>query len=174
LDHFGRHADDGVGRLICVEHHLACRNAHHRKPACLKPRIASCVTLRPITEVVAYSIDLDRKARLRAKEVKHVGPNRVLTAEGWRSWLPLAQSRPQSRFRRGEIATKSPGKSDCFFRRSHGRKTPSTMLRMVPLPRFAWEDNSAAQTRVTVPGAPLCVGLRKSAQAAEDAPGRRS
>jgi hypothetical protein len=124
LDHFGRHADDGVGRLICVEHHLACRNAHHRKPACLKPRIASCVTLRPITEVVAYSVDLDRKARLRAKEVKHTAPDRVLATEDRRSRRPRPQSIPESRLRRGKIAAKSPRKSHRFFRRPHGRKPP--------------------------------------------------
>jgi hypothetical protein len=180
LDYFGRRADDGVSRQICVKHHLACRNAHRRKPPYLRPRVASCVTLRPITEVVAYSVDLDHKARLRAKEVKHVGPDRVLTTEDWRSWLPLAQSDPRSRLRRGKIAAKSPRKSHRFFRRPHGRQPPPPSFGRSPSPASrARIAPSASLFRplwrvVIVPGVPPCAGRRKSAQAAEGAPSRRS
>jgi hypothetical protein len=81
MDHFGRHACDRGGDLIVIAHRLACRNAHHQKPMRAKPSIAADVALRPVTQVVAQPVDLDRKARLRAKEVKHIAPNGMLATE---------------------------------------------------------------------------------------------
>ena len=99
----------------------------------------SRIVARAVAHVVACSVDLDRESRRGAAEVDHIGPDRVLPSKDRFFQRARLQITPQPRFRRRQCAAQAARSCDGLGRRSHGR-APSTMLRMVPLPRVAGED----------------------------------
>ena len=159
---FHRQPNDCIGHVIDLPGNIDRRNTHDRNSSLPKPRVLSSVALRAIGGIVAHPVDLDRQQGLGTVEVEHVWPNRMLAAKDRHARRASAQSGPQPRFRWRKIAAQAPCVGDGLLRRSHMSSlatlhhgmcitvetsalswvAPSTVLRTVPLPRFAWEDGA--------------------------------
>ena len=92
--HLRRHSNDGVSRYTNAARQFACRNAHHRHATRLKPSVTTDIALWPIPHIVTDPVNFDREPRLRAKEIEHVRPNRMLTTKHRLSRRALTQSTP--------------------------------------------------------------------------------
>jgi hypothetical protein len=78
--------NDRIRRLVKVLSQLGCWNAHHGHAALLEPSVTPLVTLRSITHVVAYAVNLDCEICFCAVEVEDVWPDRMLPAEYRLAW----------------------------------------------------------------------------------------
>jgi hypothetical protein len=101
---------------------------------CLPQRpITRDITLGAITAAMRFAVDFNRQPSIAAKEVKYVGTQRMLTSE-FQSVRPGTQDSPKQHLRQAHSAAKS---SRAIYPSSlplGHRISPSTMLRMVPLP----------------------------------------
>src|SRR6185312_9950303 len=70
-------------------------------------------------------------------KIENVRADRVLSSKTQRSQLSSPEGLPQHNFGQAHVPAQRAGTSKCFCRCPHA---PSTMLRMVPLPRFAEEE----------------------------------
>jgi hypothetical protein len=87
--------------------------------------------------IVGVTVDFDRETRGGAIEVEDVRSNRVLSAKAQSRELALPQGLPQNDFRQAHFLPQFARSFESPDRRAHA---PSTMLRMVPLPRVAGEE----------------------------------
>ena len=118
LDQRRRQSHEAVGDGVDSAQHIDCGDARHGHALGLKPSVPARVALRPVFHLVAHPVDFDRKARLGAIKVEHIGPDRMLTPEGRHAGLTRAQPAPQHRLRRRQFAAKLAGAGDGLRRRS--------------------------------------------------------
>ena len=101
-----------------------------------KPLVAALVALLPVRGVMRQSVHLQREPRGGAVEIENVEADRVLPAKAQATGLPFPQCAPKQDLRQRHCSAELAGAVDGQLRCSHA---PSTMLLMVPLPRFAGE-----------------------------------
>ncbi len=133
-------SDDIANDAVQIAKHLAGRNTQDGHAMLREKRIAPRVPLRPVSPLMGFPIDLHRKLCRRAVEVEHIRPRRMLPAKT-QAFRPLAQDTPQHDLRQRQVA---PEMSRSSYRPARLRRyshRPSTMLRMVPLPKHSLGRN---------------------------------
>ncbi len=125
--------DDQANHSFKIIQHIVRGNAQRPYAGIPQDFIARQIALRPIAPFMRFAIDFDRKAGFAAKKVQHKRPDRVLSTK-FEPLRPLSQHAPQKHFRQAHIAPKIAGAINRADLPSAHRTSPSTMLRMVPLP----------------------------------------
>ena len=133
-----------------VAQHFGRRHAQGSEAEPAYDCIPLLIPRRPVTPRMRLAIDLDRQARLQAREVETVRPKRMLSPE----LVPprtLAESAPEQHLRQVAGAAFAAGAQDGG---AGCREDPSTMLRMVPLPVPGRYERHAHHIRNTPKRAP--------------------
>ena len=121
-----------------IRHHLTGRNPKRCNTRIGKPLVPSFVPLCPFAKVMGASINLNRQPRIAAEEVQNIDTAGVLPAE-FQSAGPFPEFPPQQHFRQRHFPAQLSRPVDparLRFGRNVSKhvNSPSTMLRMVPLP----------------------------------------
>ncbi len=126
------------GNRVQIPQHLKRRNTQRRDAACIEPGITPAIRPGANSAAMPLTIDLDRQSRIAAKEIENVGAARMLPPK-----LQTARSRsqylPQQHLRQRHLSAQLPralyrSERSRWRLISQHRLSPSTMLRMVPLP----------------------------------------
>jgi hypothetical protein len=109
------------------------RYPKYTTPLTRKPRIANLILGRLVAAPMRFAIHLDRQLRARAEEIQHIAPRRMLMTK-----LETRRSRPQGgpeqNLGQGHLLVQASCIADNLSRPGQHFASPSTMLRMVPLP----------------------------------------
>jgi hypothetical protein len=117
--HRDRHSHHSVRRLVELARQLARGYSDDRYALRFEPALSTQIALGPIAHVVRDSINFDSEARLRAIEIEHIKPHRVLTAKGRQARDSGAQAAPKASFGRRKLAPELARAGDGPRRRSH-------------------------------------------------------
>ena len=113
--------------------HVASWNPQNVHGVASQPPIPILVPLRLVSAIVRLSVDLDRERGIETIEVEYIGAGGMLSAE-LDTCGTLAQFAPKKHFRQCHGLAKRARVSDGFSWSHQHCASPSTMLRMVPLP----------------------------------------
>ena len=94
-------AQDAVGDIIDVRHHVCGDDPQDPKPLGLQPRVPSFVAFRLIALSVAFAIDLNNETSGRAIEVEDIAAHRMLPPKFQTCERLAAQMSPKQHLRRG-------------------------------------------------------------------------
>jgi hypothetical protein len=117
--HRDRHSHRSVHRLVELPRQLARGYSDDRYALRFEPAQSAQIALGPVAHLVRDPINLDSEARLRAIEIEHIGPHRVLTAKGRQARDSRAQAVPKASFGRRKLAPELARAGDGAQRRSH-------------------------------------------------------
>jgi len=142
------YADNVLNYSVQITKHFGSWNAADFHAVGGKPYVAGYVVLRPITPIVHFTVNLDRKPALRAEKVEHVRASRMLAAE-LVSAGPCPQCLPEQHLRQAHL---SPQRASLALRRfrpvQHVAITPPPPLRGGPPPLAGEDPPYAASFRV--------------------------
>ncbi len=131
---------DVTDDCIQIAKHVAGWDPQDGYPMPGQERIPPHATLRLVPALMDFAIHLNRHPRHRAVKVQHIRPRRMLPTKP-QVIGALAQDAPQYDLRQRHVPPQSP----CFpYRPARLRRyshRPSTMLRMVPLPKHSLGRN---------------------------------
>jgi hypothetical protein len=128
--------DDGIQ----IAQYLARRNPQNFHAMLGQKNIVPRIPLRPIPARVDFPIHLHSQPSRRAVEVEHIGPRRMLSAKP-QALGPIAQDTPQDHLGQRQFTTQTPRSPYRPARLRRYAHRPSTMLRMVPLPKHSLGRN---------------------------------
>jgi len=130
--------DDSVYRPVRVPQHVAGRDAQGRDPLSKKPGVSDRIVARLSRLIVDSAVDLDREPRVAAVEIQDVRTTGMLPAK-LEALRTAAKCTPKQAFRQSQLPSQTSSlfnSAVARFRRhvSQHRRSPSTILRTVPLP----------------------------------------
>ena len=132
--------NDVTDDIVQIAKHVAGRDSHYRDTMLRQKGIAPRIALGPIRAPMNLAIHFHRQPSRRAVKVQHIRPRRMLPPKP----QPLgsfAKDAPKNHLGQRHLAPQSP----CASHRPAGLRRyphcPSTMLRMVPLPKHSLGRN---------------------------------
>ena len=108
-------------------------NSKHPNTLASKPGIADPILGGLVPALMRFAIDLDRQLHMCAEEIEHIATRRMLVTKLHTSW-PRPQGGPEQNLRQGHLLAQASCMVDGLSRPGQHSASPSTMLRMVPLP----------------------------------------
>jgi hypothetical protein len=123
---------------VQIRQDLARRNSDGSKSLVRKPFVASLIMDRRKPSIMDFAVYFDGKARLETSEIEDVRSRRMLAPE-LEAGGALAELAPEKNFGQGHVFAELSGLADRLAGAGQhgflsGRCSPSTILRMVPLP----------------------------------------
>ena len=116
-----------------IVEHRSSRDPKNAQSLTSKPSIASEIPLRSFAAPMHFAINFDNEPMIGAEEVEHIAPRRMLTTE-LQPAGPLAEFGPEDHLRQRQLAAQAACSADGAAGPGQHFASPSTMLRMVPLP----------------------------------------
>jgi hypothetical protein len=124
---------DVTANRVQIQQNIGCSDAQCFNACGTQPYVPCPITGRTVPAPMKLPIDFDGQAAIAAEKIQNIRACRMLPAE-LDALRPLPQLLPQQDFRQGHLASPFARQPYGLSRSAQHRISPSTMLRMVPLP----------------------------------------